>query len=423
MQSERRPSLFLFLLILIWSPFSVHAQLSRIMDELAANHTSTPRFSDRSGMKMLLNMPYGKAYFSSPKNAQDLNGNVVEIELVYTDFKRSMSFDQSELNKRRVKHLLDKFPYLKTARSVRWTSVAQTGAVSAKEAGQYFHGFAISIAKDPVSETRRNEIQYLKDLVDGKPVKPWREIIEEEFGKLFGTTPSDSGTPDTLYDHLLIPDEISSLFAEPDSAVSKTFERNKHWQKMLVVEDVTGSMYPYTGQMLIWHKLNWQNKGVKHFVFFNDGDRKQDWQKKVGKTGGVYHVGGNSFDLVEETIYEAMRGGLGGDVNENNYEAILKGIRACPDCEEIIMIADNFAVPRDIELLTGIHKPIRIILCGASTGVNVEYLNLAKRNGGSIHTVEQDITELAKLNDGQTIVIGKEKFVIRNGKFYRTKGS
>ena len=130
----------------------------------------------------------------------------------------------------------------------------------------------------------------------------------------------------------------------------------------------------------------------------------------------------NSISRLKQ-IDEAMEGGLGGDINENNYEAVLKGIRACPDCEEIIMIADNYAIPRDLELLTGIKKPIRIILCGASNGINVDYLNLAKRNGGSIHTVEQDLTNLVKLNDGQTITIGKEKFVIRNGKFYKTKGS
>lgn len=59
------------------------------------------------------------------------------------------------------------------------------------------------------------------------------------------------------------------------------------WNNMLVVADVTASMYPYTGQLLYWLKLHEDERRIKQFVF-NDGDDKDDAVKTPGNTGGIY---------------------------------------------------------------------------------------------------------------------------------------
>ncbi|MEM7372873.1 MAG: hypothetical protein AAF587_29900 [Bacteroidota bacterium] len=49
--------------------------------------------------------------------------------------------------------------------------------------------------------------------------------------------------------------DTASSHSLPDSTVFHVFQRNPDWNNMLVVCDFTGSMSPYTAQLLVWHKL------------------------------------------------------------------------------------------------------------------------------------------------------------------------
>ena len=37
-----------------------------------------------------------------------------------------------------------------------------------------------------------------------------------------------------------------------DRTVLNVFERNKHWDQMLLVADITGSMSEYSAQIILW---------------------------------------------------------------------------------------------------------------------------------------------------------------------------
>lgn len=186
---------------------------------------------------------------------------------------------------------------------------------------------------------------------------------------------------------------------------------------MLVVTDLTGSMSPYTAELLLWFRLAQNTGRVEHLVFFNDGDGKSDSLKVLGKTGGLYDIRPESFEEIAKLANQVVEKGNGGDEPENNVEALLYGLKVCPECEEVIMISDNWATPRDIALLKKLTKPVRVILCGTEEGINPDYLNLARDTGGSVHTIKEDIDDLLNLNEGQEIKIGKETFIIKNGKF------
>jgi len=54
-------------------------------------------------------------------------------------------------------------------------------------------------------------------------------------------------------------------------------------------------------------------------------------------------------------------------------------------------------------------------LCGTEDGINPQYLEIARESGGSVHTVEEDIYNLALLNVGETIRIGGQVFKIEPG--------
>lgn len=188
----------------------------------------------------------------------------------------------------------------------------------------------------------------------------------------------------------------------PDKVVTEVFERNRQWKNCLVVTDVTGSMYPYMAQFLLWHQQNLDKRSGNHdFVFFNDGDNLPDDLKKVGRVGGVYYKQTANYDSLQAKMTIAMTSGGGGDGPENNLEAIIYGLKQNPHCKEVILVADNWATPRDMELLKLIKVPVHVILCGA-TSMNMEYINIAKQTKGSIHTIEHDLYNLDKVKFHET---------------------
>ena len=202
-----------------------------------------------------------------------------------------------------------------------------------------------------------------------------------------------------------------------ETVVTKALDRNKQWKNCLVVTDVTGSMNPYLAQFLVWHKLNMTDSRNNDYVFFNDGNNMRDALKVTGDVGGNYYIKTKDFDDMEKVLSKAKRKGTGGDSPENNIEAILYGLENNPGVTEVIMIADNYATPRDLELMNRIKRPVHVIICGGSSGINLEYLNLARKTKGSIHTIEQDITNLYKVREGQSIQIEGIAYTISDGKF------
>jgi hypothetical protein len=208
-----------------------------------------------------------------------------------------------------------------------------------------------------------------------------------------------------------------SLSSTPD-IIFRVFDRNRQWKNCLIATDVTGSMYPYLAQFKVWHKINLSsNSGNHDFVFFNDGNNMPDFMKVTGHVGGVYYVKTFQFDSLSRYMSMSMNRGGGGDGPENNIEAVITGLKQNPHCKEVIMIADNWATPRDLSLLSKVNVPIRLILCGAQTGINTAYLDMIRKNKGSIHTMEQDLYDLSRFGEGQTIELDGVKYMLKNGKF------
>jgi hypothetical protein len=196
------------------------------------------------------------------------------------------------------------------------------------------------------------------------------------------------------------------------------FERNKHWKDKLIVTDLTASMTPYAGELLVWYKLNYTKDQNMQFVFFNDGDQKPDEIKRIGETGGIYYCQSKGVDSILRKMAYVSAMGSGGDVAENNMEALIKGVALCKKpFKELIMIADNQAPVKDIELLSQFKVPVRVILCGVNQEIEPDYLKIAWQTGGSVHTIEEDVIEIARLTDGQEIKINKITYRLMKGRF------
>ncbi|MDQ3072569.1 MAG: hypothetical protein M3Q97_04815, partial [Bacteroidota bacterium] len=171
------------------------------------------------------------------------------------------------------------------------------------------------------------------------------------------------------------------------SAVFKAFEDHPEWKNVLIVADWTGSMYPYLGQVMRWHRLNIDKQVIKHIVLFNDGDgnlRSPDSQKIVGRTGGIYHADPlNMADFLEK-VKIAVDNGSGDESEENDLEAITEGIRTYDDIDCVVLIADNSEV-RDMALLSMINKPVHVVIYDG--GYVADYVKIAYQTGGSITTI------------------------------------
>jgi hypothetical protein len=327
-----------------------------------------------NGFKVqLLHMSPGNHRITNERAAELLKSEtVVAVDLVYSDFPEGEDF--TELNKRRLIELYSALPEAFNRQVVSWRVVKQTGVAKTGGISNYFHGFAIYYRPMPTFSAENNLIE---DIVSGK-VKP------------------------------------------EDSTLLKVFKRNESWKDMLVVCDVTGSMSPYTAQLLLWIKANQKLRSMKNIVFFNDDEERSTNQTKIKDTSGMWSISSANYIKVMEQAIEAMKKGKH---YENNLEAICKAIEEFPeDKGKVLMIADNWEDPCDMHLLTYLQEkkiPVRIIVCGVNSRFNMNYLEIARATGGSVHTMEEDLTNLATMKDGTTFKIGDVRIMLSKGKFYQ----
>lgn len=213
------------------------------------------------------------------------------------------------------------------------------------------------------------------------------------------------------------------------AALSRVRKKDK---RQIVVTDITGSMWPYMEEVLLWHALNFMDGTANRYAFFNDGDAKSTNLKTIGSTGGLYFCEGKikDFNTILKTMRKGMNAGGGGDAPENDMEALIAASRNWEEGVELILIADNYSAVRDLSLLTELKIPVRVVLCGIEgslaeaswsselpVSINEEYLFIAHQTGGSVHTLEEDIMDLSDLKDGGLLHINGQTYEFNGGNF------
>lgn len=330
---------------------------------------------------IVLNMTYGDQAVISEVDKQLLKkADVQMIDLVFTDFPKGEDLKQLNLNRIKVIESLRKS--LVTDLRVRWRIIRQIDCKNEGEAKTFFHGVVIHYKGIQTEEDRLHEVETVSTFL------PEESTMKE------------------------IPRIRKSM---PDSSIFKILERKMNWNDITIVADLTGSMAPYTSQLVLWFKLKINDKRIKDLVFFNDGNMTPDAAKVLGATGGIYHGKATNYAQVRELALKTISGGCGGDVPENNIEALLYAIKAAPNTKEFVMVADNTASVKDLALLEKVNKPVHIILCGTYYGVNPQYLTIARKTGGSVHTMEKDLENLILKNEGEKFEFMGENFQILHG--------
>ncbi|MEI2759689.1 MAG: hypothetical protein V9G42_09715 [Bacteroidia bacterium] len=314
------------------------------------------------------------------------------IIFIYTQYPKNINFwltNYHTLLAQRLKNLFKLSPDLNSEQT-KFKILLQTSCNTDDEAKKMFHGIAIHLAP-----------------IKSEPVKQQENIIKQQVydDTLKNNKHTDQNTITTR--------KINSFIANnggiTDSVVYKIFSRHPEWDNCLVIMDWTGSMYPYGAQAVLWHSLNLKQSGIKYFVFFNDGNMEK--RKKIGRTRGVYFEKAENINKIIGLLSKVKAKGNGGDPEENDVEAILKGIQKYPDFKNLILIADNNSCMRDYCLVKDVKVPVKVVLCGTYSGINPQYINLAYKTKGSIHTIEDDISDFYnRTNTDATFMIDGSEY-------------
>ena len=376
--------------------------------------------------QLAISMPFSDELILNPEQKRYFEEQVViKIELVYTKYRTSTTFDQKKLNHNRLIELKKLLPALFENSLWEFALVSQTNGNSREECDTMFHGFIITFRPNSSSNTLAQETEYLEKVVAQLVKQTKKDSIPDQLTYDLKTRWDDriGYVHDTIWkvneeEQIPPPDFFYDQLLYKDSTVLNAFARNKNWKNFIVVTDVTGSMSPYIAQVFVWLKEQTENNNAKYFVFFNDGDNKESRQKKPLKTEGIYGCTNNGLDAVMQKAALCMKKGSGGGEGlENDVEAILFGLHEFSEADEVILVADNYESMRDYQFLEEIKKPVRIIICGAKTRVNIEYLDLARITKGSIHTTKSDVFNLPQVQKSQTIVIDGQSYLFYNERF------
>ncbi|WP_298411018.1 hypothetical protein [Hydrotalea sp.] len=197
---------------------------------------------------------------------------------------------------------------------------------------------------------------------------------------------------------------IAKSLPLPDTSLLHSLQQQSFKNALLVV-DVTASMSLYTVQLLHWLQQIDTLHAITQFACFNDGNDIPTERKILGNTGGIYIEPYSNMNNAAVLMETAMHRGSGGDTPENVCEALIQSIAACAACEEVILIADNWAPVRDIELLQQIKKPVQIMICGGTIGVHPDYVTIACKTQGSLRFTDGAITDFSALKNGGVMQI------------------
>jgi len=212
-------------------------------------------------------------------------------------------------------------------------------------------------------------------------------------------------------------EELKDYKKEEAGIVSEVLNRNTKWHNKLIVCDLTGSMNPYSGDLIKWYSDEIKKDKNLQFVFFNDGNNIDDEKKVIGKTGGIYYSDKPSIKNTINLMAKVQYAGDGGDGAENNIEAIIEGSIQARAFNSLIMIADNDAPVKDMILLDKVNKPVHIILCGVDDWIEEDYLTIAYRTKGSIHTMMEDFNNISRTRNGGRITINGIEYLLMSNRF------
>ncbi len=421
----------ILLFLLLFCSKNAFAQNKAFIDSIINNRSIKIyeyKFESNTTKFRRYEMPFGLSYFIDTFGLEEIkSSDIISIDLVFSDYPQWL--DLKELNKRRFISLNKYLPLAVIDNNIKWQVIRQTKGKDKASSKKLFHGFVINYRAKNTPTTLEEDITYLKtitpppaqpvikDTVPAKTIKPPKKPnnwdLKTRGGKYSIPPPTEKTTEvETGFD---ITKRLNPIPVLTDSTILKVIDRN-NFDNMLIVADVTGSMTRFIGQLIYFINIQANANKVKYVVCFNDGDRKADKLKIEGQTGGIYGEPFYNIQQVSNLIQGTISRGQGGDLPENDCEALIKAQTMFPNFGDLVLLADSWAPVRDIALVTQIKKPVRIILSEKNVGPHADFVTLALATGGSLHFLNEDVIDLMPLKQGKELIIKGRFYRVRNGR-------
>jgi hypothetical protein len=203
-----------------------------------------------------------------------------------------------------------------------------------------------------------------------------------------------------------------NYFSKFRNSVCEVFSRNINtWKnKGIVLGNLDDKLIE---EVALWHILD-LNKGEKKSYLFStvplnasriiDGDYKP--------------IQIPSFNHIDSVV---MR--FKSYSTDNCVQALIRMQDSGDSNAELILVSNYFSKVYGLELVTNIKKPVRIVLGSVNIlhGIHPDYLWLAYKTGGSIHTIEDDVWNISSTPQGGIITIGGHSYKLLHNRFFEVK--
>ncbi|MBO73601.1 MAG: hypothetical protein CMD35_08310 [Flavobacteriales bacterium] len=184
-------------LTLITTLFTGTLGASNQFDEYEKVHIHQLKTKQPNTIKLKMN--YAGTTFVSKSNMNALQNNeILQVDLVYTSFKRDANFDQLALNKKRITQLKKEHSIFSN-KNIKWQFIEQEGATDFKEAKDYFHGFVVHFGKSLNYKTLSNSYSGIQKEFNAYPMNNSGGILHYNSGTKIKIQPNsvtyEDGTP------------------------------------------------------------------------------------------------------------------------------------------------------------------------------------------------------------------------------------
>lgn len=212
-----------------------------------------------------------------------------------------------------------------------------------------------------------------------------------------------------------------NFYAETGEEIKAIFYRNKdEWKQKRIIANIDCSMYKYIDELMVWNYSNSAEQSNNRYWLFNGFNYVSEEHEGYSRRG-IFEVPNNNVEGFFNTIDKIVNFSCRGSRLENVVEALILGAEGKKPEEDLLFIADNYSDVSDLEKLKELKVPVHVLLTQSRYGVNENYLEIAYRTGGSIHTNFDDIKseQLKKLKNGDQIKIGRFDYRFYKGKFLK----
>ncbi|MFL2582654.1 MAG: hypothetical protein ACJ0QJ_05810 [Flavobacteriales bacterium] len=177
--------------------FSGTGIASNQFDEYEKVHIHQLKTKQPNTIKLKMN--YAGNTFVSKSNMNALQNNeILQVDLVYTSFKRDANFDQLALNKKRITQLKKEHSIFSN-KNIKWQFIEQEGATDFKEAKDYFHGFVVHFGKSLNYKTLSNSYSGIQKEFNAYPMNNSGGLLHYNSGTKIKIQPNsvtyEDGTP------------------------------------------------------------------------------------------------------------------------------------------------------------------------------------------------------------------------------------